>query len=50
MTKRPQTGDGDLIEPFDISDDDVFEAMKDIEGFIDITPGDFKALYRLARG
>jgi CBS domain-containing protein len=31
--------------PFDISDDDIFEAMKDIEGHLDITPGDFKALY-----
>ena len=34
--------------PFDISDDDIYEAMKDIEGYLDITPGDFKTLYRFA--
>jgi CBS domain-containing membrane protein len=32
----------------DISDDDVYAAMKEIEGYLDITPGDFKVLYRLA--
>jgi CBS domain-containing membrane protein len=29
----------------DISDDDIYEAMKDISGYLDITPGDFKDLY-----
>ncbi|MCP4353145.1 MAG: CBS domain-containing protein [Desulfobacterales bacterium] len=29
----------------DISDDDITEAMKEIEGYIDITLGDFKELY-----
>ena len=33
-----------------ISDDDVYEAMKDIPGYLDITPGDFKELYQLAYG
>jgi CBS domain-containing membrane protein len=33
---------------FDISEDDIYEAMKQIEGYLDITPGDFKALYGLA--
>lgn len=29
----------------DISDDDVLEAMKTINGFLDITPGDFREIY-----
>ena len=33
---------------FDISDDDIFDAMKDIHGYLDITPGDFKTLYHSA--
>ena len=32
---------------FDISEDDILEAMKDIHGYVDITPGDFKELYGL---
>lgn len=32
----------------EISDKDVFEAMKDIPGYLDITPGDFRELYRKA--
>lgn len=31
-----------------ISDDDVLEAMKALQGFVDITPGDFQQLYRFA--
>jgi len=34
--------------PLDISDDDVLEAMKSINGHLDITPGDFKETYRVA--
>ncbi len=34
--------------PTDISDDDIFKAMKDISGYLDITPGDFKEIYRFA--
>lgn len=37
-----------LAQPLEISDNDVYEAMKEIEGYIDITPGDFKLLYRMA--
>jgi len=29
----------------DISDDDIYEAMKDIPGYLDITPGDLKEIY-----
>jgi CBS-domain-containing membrane protein len=32
----------------DISDDDILKAMKDISGYLDITPGDFKEIYRFA--
>jgi CBS domain-containing protein len=31
----------------EISDRDIYEAMKDIPGYLDITTGDFKELYRL---
>ncbi len=31
--------------PVSISDDDVYEAMRDIPGYLDITPGDFKEVY-----
>jgi CBS domain-containing protein len=34
--------------PLDISDTDVIEAMKQITGYIDITPGDFKEIYQAA--
>ncbi|MFO8086099.1 MAG: CBS domain-containing protein [Desulfobacterales bacterium] len=34
--------------PVDISDDDVMEAMKSIKGYIDITPADFREVYRVA--
>ncbi len=36
------------LNPPDISDDDILDAMKGIQGYLDITPGDFKALYRSA--
>ena len=34
--------------PTDISDDDILKAMKDISGYLDITPGDFKEIYRFS--
>ncbi|WP_277656563.1 CBS domain-containing protein [Seleniivibrio woodruffii] len=36
-----------LIE---ISDEDVFEAMRSIQGYIDITPADFREVYKAAYG
>jgi CBS-domain-containing membrane protein len=30
----------------DISDDDILKAMRNISGYLDITPGDFKEIYR----
>jgi len=35
----------EACEPVDISDEDIYEAMKDISGYLDITPGDFKEVY-----
>lgn len=34
--------------PIDISDDDILKAMKKMEGYVDITTGDFKEVYRFA--
>ena len=32
----------------DLKDEDIYEAMKGIPGYLDITPGDFKEVYQLA--
>ncbi len=37
-----------LSRPLDISDDDILEAMRGIGGYVDITPADFREVYRLA--
>lgn len=34
--------------PVDISDRDIYEAMSEVPGYLDITPGDFKEVYRKA--
>jgi len=36
--------------PLDMADDDILDAMKSIPGYIDITPNDFKEIYKLAYG
>lgn len=46
MVKRPDTNQGKVAP--EISDDDIFAAMKEITGYLDITPGDFKEVYLLA--
>lgn len=38
----------DLPPDLNISDEDIYEAMKDIPGYLDITSGDLKELYRHA--
>ena len=49
MSKNPGSEDtDDYCRPVDISDDDIYDAMKEIPGYLDITPGDFKELYRFA--
>ncbi|MBW1635733.1 MAG: CBS domain-containing protein [Deltaproteobacteria bacterium] len=34
--------------PLDISEQDIIEAMKAIQGYLDITPGDFRQVYQAA--
>ena len=43
-----QSGNGNFTVPVDISDNDIYEAMKDIPGYLDITPGDLKDIFRFA--
>ena len=42
---KPEPGPTPGIE---IKDEDILEAMRAIPGYLDITPGDFKEVYRLA--
>lgn len=37
--------DVDVCVSVDISDQDIYEAMTEIPGYLDITPGDFKEVY-----
>ena len=49
MSRNPGSEDtDDYCRPVDISDDDIYDAMKEIPGYLDITPGDFKQVYRFA--
>lgn len=36
------------LDPRNLSDEDILQAMKQISGYLDITPGDFKEIYVLA--
>lgn len=36
------------ISPPEISEQDIIEAMKSLQGYVDITPGDFKQIYQIA--
>jgi CBS domain-containing membrane protein len=38
----------DFPPGIDLTDEDILEAMQGIPGYLDITPGDFKEVYRLA--
>lgn len=46
MVKRPTTDQGKIAP--EISDADIYAAMQEISGYLDITPGDFKEVYVLA--
>ena len=37
-----------FMAPADISDRDIYAAMKDVSGYLDITPGDLKEVFLLA--
>jgi CBS domain-containing protein len=44
--KPPDAGTGP--PELEIADEDIFEAMREIPGYLDITPSDFKEVYLLA--
>ena len=46
MVKRPTVDQGKTAP--EISDADIYAAMQEISGYLDITPGDFKEVYVLA--
>lgn len=46
MVNKPAAPTG--VHSPEISDEDIFAAMKEISGYLDITPGDFKEVYHLA--
>jgi CBS-domain-containing membrane protein len=49
MSKNPGNENTEAYcRPVDISDDDIYDAMKEIPGYLDITPGDFKEVFRFA--
>ncbi len=40
--------ESDFCRPFTISEEDILEAMKDIPGYLDISPGDFQEIFQFA--
>ena len=47
--KKPLSDDAlETPGPLDLSDEDILSAMREMGGYIDITAGDFQAIYRLA--
>jgi CBS domain-containing membrane protein len=44
MTENPE----DFCSPVTISEEDILAAMRDIQGYIDISPGDFKEIFQVA--
>ncbi len=40
--------DEKFCQPVDIADVDILAAMKEIQGYIDISPGDFKEVFQIA--
>ncbi len=48
MIERGQSKETNIPIPVELSDGDIYDAMKQISGYLDITPGDFKEIYGLA--
>jgi CBS domain-containing protein len=48
VSKKREYKDVNIPIPVELSDEDVYDAMKQISGYLDITPGDFKEIYGLA--
>jgi CBS domain-containing membrane protein len=40
--------DDGFSSPIDLSEDDILAAMKEIQGYIDISPGDFREVFQVA--
>ncbi len=40
--------EADFCRPFAISEEDILKAMKDIPGYLDISPGDFQEIFQFA--
>lgn len=47
-TENAPEGNTQSAVPVNISDDDVIEAMREIGGYLDITPGDLKEILKIA--
>jgi len=48
VIERKQSQETRIPIPLELSDEDIFDAMKQISGYLDITPGDFKEIYGIA--
>jgi CBS domain-containing protein len=48
VVKNKGNNDIHIPIPVDLSDEDIYDAMKQISGYLDITLGDFKEIYGLA--
>jgi len=48
MSQTPECTEKGIPRRVDISDEDIYNAMKRISGYLDITPRDFKEVYFLA--
>ena len=53
MTSEPATDDAlrsgdDDVPQLELTDDDILDAMRHIPGYLDISTGDFRAIYHLA--
>ncbi len=41
MSEKPPNKEFSLLPSLDLTEEDIYEAMKLIPGYLDITPGDF---------
>jgi CBS domain-containing protein len=48
VTKNEECKDIHIPIALELSDEDIYDAMKQIPGYLDITPADFKEIYGLA--
>ena len=48
MIESEQSKETRIPIAVELSDEDIYDAMKQISGYLDITPGDFKEIYGLA--